>query len=69
MKHLLYCCLLLLLYTGCSKSNKNAKIEIFMLDSFTVRVDPATNPPTIAITNAVLASTPLVANADIEWYN
>lgn len=69
MKYLFFSCLLLLLLSGCSKNNTAAKVEIYMLESFITRADPSTSPPILSISNAVLANQPLVANADIEWYN
>lgn len=67
MKRLFYCCVLLLLFSGCKKKSTD-KIEIYMLQSFVVRTEPATSPPTITITNAVLSTTPLVADNEIEFY-
>ncbi len=66
---LLYCLLVILFATGCSKNN-DQQVAIYMLKSFTATATPSslTSPPTTVITNAVIENTPLVADNDILSY-
>ena len=59
----------LLGFIGCDKDAdlSKAKVEIYLLQSFTASYDPI-SPGTTSITNARLESKPLVANKDIEYY-
>lgn len=59
-------CLVLILLIGCKKENAS-KVDIYMLKSFTVNVDPTVSPAPM-FSNVVLADTPLVADEDIRFY-
>lgn len=60
--------LTLILFVGCKKEERNLRIDIYLLKSFTATVDQSTTPVTVSITNAVLDDTPLVADQDIQSY-
>lgn len=66
MRNLLYV-LVLMMFLGCKKDN-DAKVSIYMLTSHTSSIDRTTFPVTVAISNAVLADTPLVTEKDIVFY-
>jgi hypothetical protein len=70
MRKIFIYCLAIILLSSCEKEcdQKGAKVEIYMLKSFTVNVNPATTPAILTISNAVLANTPLVADQDIAFY-
>jgi hypothetical protein len=63
----LACCLLLLSSLSCKKERSNDRVEIYLLKSFSIVVNPTT-PETVTITEAKLENTPLVSNRDIEYY-
>lgn len=67
MRHIFFYCLTLTVLWGCKKET-NSKVEIYMLKSFTATIDRTTNLATVSILNAVLADTPFIADADIEFY-
>ena len=58
--------LVFILFVGCKKQNAS-KVDIYMLQSFTVNVDQTASPVPI-FSNIVLADTPLVADEDIRFY-
>jgi hypothetical protein len=67
MRAFFICCAVVLLFAGCKKEG-GAKVDIYVLQSFSRTVNTSVSPATISIANAVLASTPLVANEDIAHY-
>jgi len=67
MRYLFYFIIILAFLPGCKKES-NHKVDIYMLDSFKVDLNQTTNPHTISISNAVLASTPLVPDNNILYY-
>lgn len=67
MRKVFFCYLTLILFVSCKKEN-SARVDIYLLKSFNTTVNQTTTPATIAITNAVLSDTPLVAGQDIEYY-
>jgi hypothetical protein len=74
MRYIFILCLTLTLFVSCKKENTapigNApRVEIYLLESFTVNINQATNPAALTITDAVLAETPLVADQDITYYS
>ncbi|HEV7329952.1 MAG TPA: hypothetical protein VGN63_02835 [Flavisolibacter sp.] len=68
MKQLLLFCLLLWFFTGCKKES-NAKVEIYLLQSFTRSVDVSAGLAITRYSDVSLSATPLVANSDIVNYN
>ena len=68
MKRLLLFCLLTGLFVACKKE-RDTKVEIYLLDSFTRSVDASTNPAIIRYSNTSLAALPLVADGDIVGYS
>src|SRR6187401_2193770 len=74
MRYIFILCLTLILFVSCKKENTtpigNApRMEIYLLESFTVNIDQATNPAALTIADAVLTETPLVADQDITYYS
>lgn len=61
--------LTILFFAGCKKEENGPRIDIYLLKSFTTKVDQSTTPATISITNAVLDDAPLVSNQDIKVYS
>jgi hypothetical protein len=59
-------CVVLILFQGCKKEHA-PKVDIYLLKSFTVTVNPATGPAPI-ISNAVLSDAPIVSDRDIKFY-
>ena len=69
MRHILICCLTLILLYSCKKEDgTGARVDIYMLKSFTTSINPISNLPVLSISNAVLADTPLIADKDIAFY-
>ncbi|MEO5562504.1 MAG: hypothetical protein ABIR18_03695 [Chitinophagaceae bacterium] len=71
MRYIVYSFLALFIFIGCKKENHGSKVDIYLLDSFTIGTNPApsgSGPFSTTISNAVLASTPLVADRDIKFY-
>lgn len=68
MKHIFFLLLTLVLLAGCKKEH-GARVDIYMLKSFTPGVDQSYAPHVNTITNAVLENTPLVTDADIVSYS
>ena len=60
--------LIFILLLSCKKEHNGPEVDIYMLQSFSLNINQATNPATISISNAVLAETPLVADHDIRSY-
>jgi hypothetical protein len=67
MKRLPFLVLFLFLLAGCRK-NGAAKVEIYLLQSYTTETNPA-NPNIISINNAVLQDTPFVRDDEIRYYD
>ncbi|HEX5154309.1 MAG TPA: hypothetical protein VFW07_22830 [Parafilimonas sp.] len=67
MKYIVLCFLSVILFTACKKDSASG-VDIYLLESFTLNDNNATNPVTLAISNAVLAAGPLVADEDISYY-
>jgi hypothetical protein len=67
MKYFLLCLLASVLFLGCKK-DRDSRVDIFLLKSFTVVNDPSTSPAAVRITNAELESSPLVSDQDIASY-
>lgn len=67
MKRLTYLVLFLLLLAGCRK-NGGAKVEIYLLQSYTTETNPG-NPNLVSINNAVLQDTPFVRDDEIRYYD
>jgi hypothetical protein len=67
MRQLFLFYLPLFLFANCKKEN-DLKVEIYLLDKFTLTNNLSTNPVTQTVTNASLASQPLVADNEIAWY-
>jgi hypothetical protein len=72
MRLFLCCCFAILVLGSCKKDIKNGpKVEIYLLTSFKINRDPlftSLTPYTPFITDAVLASTPIVNDRDIRYY-
>ncbi len=67
MKRILFIIISLLLLAGCRK-NGGAKVEIYLLQSYTTYSDPS-NPGLVSINNAVLQDTPFVRDDEIRYYD
>lgn len=67
MRRILMLFLSLAIFAGCKKEG-GAKVEIYLLKSYTVNSVPG-NPYWVSITNAVLDITPFVRDADIKYYD
>lgn len=69
MRSFLLCCLSVFLFLSCKKDEgARARVDIYLLKSFSQTLNTATNPATISITNAALDNTPLVSDEDIAYY-
>lgn len=67
MKSFLILLIFLVAMAGCRK-NGAAKVEIYLLQSYTTETNPA-NPNIISINNAVLQDTPFVRDDEIRYYD
>lgn len=67
MLRMILFCLALALLAGCKKE-EGGRVDIYLLQSFTSRIDTTTVPATHAIEGAVLEAEPLVADSDIRYY-
>jgi hypothetical protein len=67
MKSFLNLVIFLMAMAGCRK-NGAAKVEIYLLQSYTTETNPA-NPNIISINNAVLQDTPFVRDDEIRYYD
>ncbi len=67
MKRILFIIISLLLLAGCRK-NGGAKVEIYLLQSYTTETDPS-NPGLVSINNAILQDTPFVRDDEIRYYD
>ena len=67
MKSFLILVITLMTMAGCRK-NGAAKVEIYLLQSYTTETNPA-NPNIISINNAVLQDTPFVRDDEIRYYD
>jgi hypothetical protein len=56
------------LLNSCKKDRSSARVEIYLLESYSLMTDLASVPVTNYIENAVLEKTPLVADRDIVEY-
>jgi hypothetical protein len=69
MKYLLGL-LLLVTLAACSKTVRTTdRVEVYLLQSFNLTLDTSAGLPVHAVSNAVLAATPLVADGDIDSYD
>lgn len=67
MQKVILFCLTLVLFVGCKKE-EGGRVDIYLLKSFTSRIDTTTTPATLSIEGAVLEAEPLVADSDIRYY-
>lgn len=68
MKRIFFLLLPVVLLAACKKEH-GSRVDIYMLKTFTTGVDQSHSPYINTITNAVLESSPLVADADIVSYS
>lgn len=67
MKSFLFLIITLLAMAGCRK-NGSAKVEIYLLQSYTTETIPG-NPNLVSINNAILEDTPFVRDDEIRYYD
>lgn len=67
----IYYLLISFLISSCAKDKAtNAKrVDIYLLQSFSVSINQTTNPVTHTISNAILVDTPFVRNNEIRYYD
>ena len=67
MRHIFLYFLTFILFLGCKKKH-TSRVDIYMLQSFSININQTTSPATHTISNAVFADTPLITDQDIEFY-
>jgi hypothetical protein len=73
MRYIFFGCLAVIVLLGCRKKDtptieQDASVEVYLLTSYNIDINPTTYPTTLIISNAILADAPLIANQDIEFY-
>jgi len=68
MKYLFPVLAAALLLTGCAKETDGGQVEIYLLKSFTVKMDTTYYPSVTVVSNPVPESKPLVSNNEIKNY-
>lgn len=69
MRQLLLYSFALIVLVSCRKDHQHGtQVDIYLLKSFVWSIDSTKTPVVTTITNAVLNNTPLIADADIEYY-